>query len=200
MCSSLYTDLSPSCLPPSPPPPPPCALTPVYSWVPLLFFALPLVLAVPCSYLFFLLPPVFLLIVCFAFFLYRSLALVGFSLSPSRVSIRCWYPCYRVASLIVFAFVVLCTFGSLFTFWVSFIFLFFFGIHCLFSTSLLSAVITIGSPEAFFSLLLLRFLSFSLFFASLSFAAVALSGRFRFCSRDRFFSPSFYSRIIYLSP
>ena len=85
--------------------------------------------------------------------------------------------------------VVLYAPGTFFPLWV-FVHFFFFGIPCLFSASLLPAVLSFDSPQVFFILLFLL-VSF-LYSTLLFFAAVALSGRFRLRSSGHIFSHSFF--------
>ena len=90
--------------------------------------------------------------------------------------------------------IVLCAPGTFFPLWVSFtffFFFFFFCIPCLFSASLLCAVLSFDSPQVSFICYLFCSLSF-LHSPLLSFAAVALSERFHFRSSDHIISHSFY--------
>ena len=100
----------------TPPPPQPPFLRSLSLLVPSLFFALPLVFALPCWSPYVLLLRSSSAFVCFAFFPYGSLGLaasLSLSLSPHLplgVSLQHWYYCYRVASPIGFA--IVCRFLS----------------------------------------------------------------------------------------
>ena len=77
--------------------------------------------------------------------LLSSSLLYRFSLSSERVRFLLRLSCLSLV-------VVFCAPGSFFALWVSFPFLLFVGFHCLFFASLVSVIITFGSPEVSFVL------------------------------------------------